>query len=208
MSEDNGNLYTEDVIHFVSQANDFCLLIESVSHYQKPEYIRLLHRSLSQLYNAILSIPINNPMSDEGNEKYVTEEDWTRIRDDNSAKLGQYDTFLEVFDPRMQESEIPAVASIAENIADIYQDIKNFVLLYQIGTNEVMNDAIWEIVQNFEEFWGQKASNTIRALHKLVYDTCNLEEDNVFESDETSTIDTNEWIITKRFEQQKDDERI
>src|SRR5665811_1865626 len=32
----------------------------------------------------------------------------------------------------------------------IYQDLKDFVLLYKAGTDEVMNDAVWECRMNFE----------------------------------------------------------
>ena len=47
-------------------------------------------------------------------------------------------------------------------MADIYQDIKDFLLLYQTGTEEVMNDAVWECRLNFENFLGTEACKFIK----------------------------------------------
>ena len=72
-------------------------------------------------------------------------------------------------DPVRQESENPVSASLAENFADIYQDLKNFIMLYSIGTNDIMNDALWECKMNFEQYWGQQLVNGLRALHMICY---------------------------------------
>ena len=39
-------------------------------------------------------------------------------------------------------------ANISENVADIYQDLKDFILSYRIGTVEVMRAALWECRNN------------------------------------------------------------
>ena len=70
-----------------------------------------------------------NPFFEDGNEKFVTESDWMRIHDTLREKFGTADDYLEVFDEKMNESEGPVISSISENMADIYQDIKDFLLL-------------------------------------------------------------------------------
>ena len=52
---------------------------------------------------------------------------------------------------------------------DIYQDVKNFLISYSIGNEEVMNDALCDCTYHFEEFWGQQLVNVLRAVHMLVY---------------------------------------
>ena len=113
-------------------------------------------------------------------------------------KFGTADDYLEVFDEKMNESEGPVVSSISENFADIYQDIKDFLLLYQTGTNEVMNDAIWECRLNFETFWGQKLLNSMRAVHKFLYsgEEIGKVENDDDENDEKRN--TSDWFITRR----------
>lgn len=44
----------------------------------------------------------------------------------------------------------------------------------QMGSPEMMNDAIWECARNFREYWGQRLLNIIRVLHHLVYGGANL----------------------------------
>jgi hypothetical protein len=32
-----------------------------------------------------------------------------------------------------------------------------------------MNDAVWETLMNFEEFWGKKMLNVLVAIHTVLY---------------------------------------
>jgi hypothetical protein len=127
----------------------------------------------------------------------VTETDWFRLHDILKEKFGTADDYLEVFDEKINESEDPVISSISENIADIYQDLKDFLLLYETGTQEVMNDAVWECRQNFENFWGQKLANSLRAIHKFIYSG---EEIGKVDQDESSgrERDTSDWFVTRR----------
>ena len=76
----------------------------------------------------------------------------------------------------MQYSEEALEASISENIADIYQDLKDFILSYRIGTLDVMNYALGECRTNFQQYWGQRLVNGLRAIHSLVYGISDLDE--------------------------------
>ena len=98
----------------------------------------------------------------------------------------------------MTESEGPVISTISENMADIYQDIKDFLLLYQTGTAEVMNDAVWECRMNFENFWGQKLVNSMRAIHRFLYsgEEIGKVENDIEDRDEDRN--TSDWFITRR----------
>ncbi|MBN1180792.1 MAG: DUF5063 domain-containing protein [Bacteroidales bacterium] len=203
-----GDIENDVVIEFIKAVNVFCNLAESKTVPSKTEYVKKMLLACSGVYNLALVIPSIESINEQNNEKFVDENDWQKVKDNIQTIFGQYDAFLEVFDPRMQESEIPIISSISENIADIYQDLKDFILLFQIGTHEVMNDALWECKQNFEEFWGQKLTNIMRALHNLVYGNALLEEDDLYDDDNLNDIDTSNWIISKRIEQLGDEEDI
>jgi hypothetical protein len=143
-------------------------------------------------------LPQLDPFFEEGNEKFVTEADWTVINDTLKEKFGTANDFLEVFDEKINETVGPVVASISENMADIYQDMKDFLLLYQTGTVEVMSDAVWECRMNFENFWGQKLVNSMRAIHKFIYsgeEIGKVEKEDVTDDE---TRNTSDWFITRR----------
>jgi hypothetical protein len=148
-------------------------------------------------------LPQLEPFFEDGNEKFVTENDWIRIHDKLREKFGTADDYMEVFDEKSKETEGAIVATISENMADIYQDIKDFLLLYQTGTNEVMNDAIWECRLNFETFWGQKLVNSMRAIHSFIYSG---EEIGMIEEDEENNQkerNTSDWFISRRQKEYK-----
>jgi len=77
----------------------------------------------------------------------------------------------------MEYSETPVVASISENFADIYQDLKDFLTSYRIGNMDVMNEALWDLNNNFYQNWGQDLVNSLRTIHNLVARQENFDED-------------------------------
>ena len=198
MNKISDPVYSRNVIEFVAVANEFCKYTEHASELKGDELLKILQRILPLLYLKASLLQQMAPYFEEGNEKFVTESDWLRIQDTLKEKFGTADDYLEVFDEKFIESEMPVLSSISENMADIYQDIKNFLLLYQTGTNEVMNDAVWECRMNFENFWGQKLVNSVRAIHKFIYsgEEIGKVENNVEENNERR--DTSDWFITRR----------
>ena len=67
----------------------------------------------------------------------------------------------------MPYSDTPIAAFISENLADIYQELKDFIENFQIGEAEIMISALIACVEAFAEHWGQKLLNALRALHNL-----------------------------------------
>ena len=59
----------------------------------------------------------------------------------------------------------------------IYQDIKDFIFVFQLGLNETMNDSLAICQENFGTLWGQKLVNTLRALHDVKYNQEQEEEE-------------------------------
>lgn len=198
MEESTGPVYSRNVIEFVAVANEFCKYAEHASELKGDELLKILQRILPLMYIKASLLPQLNPYFEDGNEKFVTESDWMEIHETLTKKFGTADDYLEVFDDKANDADGPVVSSISENMTDIYQDIKDFLLLYQTGTEEVMNDALWECRMNFENFWGQKLVNAMRAIHKFIYSG---EEIGKVEKDiaqDDMKRDTSDWFITRR----------
>jgi hypothetical protein len=198
MEENTDPVYSRNVIEFVAVANEYCKYAEHASQLKGDELLRILQRILPLMYIKASLLPRLEPFFEDGNEKFVTESDWTVIHEILKKKFGTADDYLEVFDEKTNETEGPVISSISENMADIYQDIKDFLLLYQTGTAEVMSDALWECKMNFENFWGQKLVNAMRAIHKFIYseEEIGKVEEESKENDENRN--TSDWFITRR----------
>jgi hypothetical protein len=198
MDSDSNPVYSRKVIEFVAVANEYCKYAERASELKGDELLKIMQRILPLMYLNASLLPQLNPFFEDGNEKFVTESDWIRIQETLKEKFGTADDFLEVFDEKLNETDGPVLSCISENMADIYQDIKDFLLLYQTGTVEVMNDAVWECKMNFENFWGQKLVNSMRAIHRFIYsgEEIGKAENDVDENDERRN--TSDWFISRR----------
>ena len=198
MDSNSDPVYSHNVVEFVAVANEFCKYAEHASQLKGDELLKILQRILPLLYLKASLLPLLDPFFEDGNEKFVTEADWNAINEILSEKFGTANDYPEVFDEKINETEGPVISSISENMADIYQDMKDFLLLYQTGTGEVMNDAIWECRMNFENFWGQKLVNSMRAIHKFIYsgeEIGKVERDDEANDENRNTAD---WFITRR----------
>lgn len=198
MGKKQNPLYSRNVLEFVAAANEFCKYSEHASEIKGVELLRILQRILPFLYIKASLLPSLEPVFEDGNEKFVTEADWNIVHDSLKKQFGTADDFIESADNLADEPETLIQSSISENMADIYQDIKDFLLLYQTGTEEVMNDALWECKLNFENIWGQKLVNSMRAIHKFIYSGKEPEDVDNNERENIKKRDTSEWFISKR----------
>ena len=180
-------VYSRDSIEFVTVAVQFCAYIESFDDtITESELTDKLTKILPLLYLKASLIPETDTVNEDEPEISVTEDDYNYIISKLNHIFGADDTYLEVFLQDMKYSETPISANISEDLADIYQDLKNFVTIFERGITENMNDALYVCTENFKMYWGQKLVNALRALHSLKYtvDTDNLIEGEIDEADD------------------------
>jgi len=170
-------VYSKSVIEFVTIANEFCATLESCEKNSRKEFLEKTQKLLPLLYLKGALLPQVESELDDAIEKFVNEGDWEFIHTRVQRKLGPLDEYLEVFVEEMRESDSPILASISENFADIYQDLKDFLLSYRIGSLEIMNDALWGLKESFEQYWGQLSVNSLRAVHNALTARLDLEEE-------------------------------
>ena len=122
-------------------------------------------------------LPKCETIGDEALETFVTEETYEILRMNLAGILAEKDDYLDVFVSDMKYSDQPITRNISEDLADIYQDIRDFIFVFQLGLNETMNDSLAVCQEHFTLYWGQKLVNTLRALHDVRYNQPE-EEDN------------------------------
>lgn len=175
--EEKSIVYHRDVIEFVTVAVQYCLFIETANNKTRKEFVDTLLKIIPLLYLKGVMLPKPSESDEEYTEDYVTEENYNIVRSNISFVMGEQDDYLDVFIEDMKYSEHPILMTVSENLSDIYQDVKNFVCVYKEGTEERMNDAICLCKYNFENYWGQKATNVLRALHDVRYNQENEYEE-------------------------------
>ena len=160
-------VYQEPAIEFVTVAVQLCLYLEQVAEQEKSDFIEKMLCLLPLLYLKARLLPKANDEMDGYPERFVTEQEYEDLRQMVAQKLGSDDAYLEVFVEDMRYSDEPITAFISENIADIYQELKDLACNYQTREEAVMNDALVSCLEGFEQHWGQKLLNVLRPLHAL-----------------------------------------
>ena len=170
-------VFSRNTVEFVNVAAEYCAYIERCNEHSRKEFTETLLKLLPLLYLKAQMLPEGEKVCDDELEDFVTEDSYEVLRMDLYELFSDKDSYLDVFVAEMKYSDTPVTKSISEDLADIYQDVKNFVCLFKLGINETMHDAIIECSEHFAQYWGQTLVNTMRALHEIKYNTLDEEEE-------------------------------
>ncbi len=171
-------IYHKNTIEFATVAKEYCAFIEQVQSAEKDDFVKKSLKILPLLYLKASMLPEVEYMLDEETETYVSEELYEYVRSLIGSVMGNSDTYLEVFAQDMQYSENPIQENVSEAMADIYQDLRDFIYVYSMGFDETMNDALARCIENFRTYWGQKLVNVLRQLHNVAYTERDDDDDN------------------------------
>ncbi len=142
-------------------------------------------RLLPEIYSGIFSLPQIDARYASDVEKFVTEREYNKVYSNLAAYIGALDKFPDFSDLSHPGTLKVTEASLSEMLTDIYQELKDFVLLYETGTLENMNDAIADCFDTFGQYWGVKLLGATRIIH------VNLYQHRYAESKKASQLDVN-----------------
>ena len=185
-------IFDKNSIEFVTVAAEYCGFIERSREVGKQSFVDTALKILPLLYLKASLIPECELMGEGDLETFVTEDDYEYVRRSIAKVMGAQDDYLEVFHPDMAYSDTPIKKCISEDLADIYQDLKDFISVFQLGLNVTMNDSLYVCKEHFAEFWGQRLVNTMRALHDVKYHTSDVDDE---DADEPSAWDNDEFDL-------------
>ncbi|MDR1918566.1 MAG: DUF5063 domain-containing protein [Tannerellaceae bacterium] len=169
MNANEDSIYERNTIEFVAVALEYCSFVEAVKECSLFEFVDKATKILPLLYLKASLLPELSPDDEVELELSITEDMYETVRTQLADSLGVHDSYLETFHPDMQYSDTPIAAFVSENLADIYQDTGNFVSLFRQGHEEVMREALVLCRTNFQEYWGQRLLNALKALHAVRY---------------------------------------
>ena len=165
MEEDN-YLYSQTVLDFVTVSTEFCKYLEQCEGTDLDNFTQIMRGLLPMLY--LKATLINDVPEVAGwNEKKLTESDYEYIRSSVARSMGDKDEFLDVFVEDFKYSEHPVLCTVSENLADIYQQLRELVETFRDGYEESMQVALFETIDEFKMQWGQKLLNALRAIHDV-----------------------------------------
>ena len=165
----NNTVFSKQTEDFVRTALEFCVLVEKHSQAKRDYFIDNMIKVLPLLYLKVSILPPIEENFDSDLTSKVNEEMYDRVENAISQLLGNDNFYLETFHPDIRLSDTPVAVKISEDLADIYQDLGNFIAVFKNGQKETMNDSLALCVLNFEKYWGQRLLNALRALHYIKF---------------------------------------
>lgn len=158
----------KNALEMLLVANEYCLFMEEMEEKSKSSIFDFVHRVVPLMYtkgSLLPDVPVEYP---EANMRFVTEEQWEQVFNILREKFGEDDEYW-IIDPQYINETEPLKASLSENLADIYQDMKDFVLLYQKNTLAARQNALSDCKTLFADHWGYRITNIMARLHHLIY---------------------------------------
>ncbi len=171
MNEESGSVhnyvYSNALVEFVKAANEFCRFLEELEGTEGKAFISESVAQLAELYVLFLRVGETEPVFDSSPEPTVTEQEWSALFQRIAGILGSSNDILRMAgEDEFDRSEL-VNHTISEDMADIYQEMRDFTVIYARGLEELMNDAAWELKVRFAEHWGTKLLRALSALHLL-----------------------------------------
>jgi hypothetical protein len=167
MSNTDDLTLSRNVLEMVTIADEFCRMTEDCKSLTTEAFLKSLNSFSALLYLRGTLLPAIIPEYPEANERFVTEEQWENIFNSCREKTGDYDLFyfLSSHDPFAE----PEKGSLAECVADVYQDMKDFVLLFRKPKLAARENAIAGARELFAQRWGPILVRVLSVLHSIHY---------------------------------------
>ena len=160
-------VYSKTVLEMLTVANEFCLFLEKAGEYNKQDILMFLQKICPLIYIKASLLPVMELIDDDAGEHFVTEEEWEDVFNTLHQKFGEDDLYYFI-DPHEKSHTDPIKGSLAENFTDIYQDLKDFVLLYQKPRKASMEFAVFECKRLFETRYGFRLVRAHSSIHYLL----------------------------------------
>ena len=156
---------SKPVLEALTVANEYCLFFESIDSYSSQDILSYFQKIAPLIYLKGCTVPEIQVIDESFNERFVTEEQWEGIFKLLREKFGNDDTYY-----RLDLNNDTIEASLADNMSDIYQDMKDFVMLYQKGSPYAKENAVAQFRILMISRWGPVIIDALKACHNKLYD--------------------------------------
>lgn len=167
MSTKEDPVASRSVLEMLTVAHEYCLFVEKCDEYKQEDILDYMRKISPLLYLKGTLLPDIEPEYPEANERFVIEEQWEAIFNKLRDQFGTLDQYW-YQDYTVIDDNDPVKGSLADNYADIYQDLKDFTLLYQKKSHAAKENAVAEIKKLFHMHWGYRLLNAQAYVHSLV----------------------------------------
>ncbi|TWT56291.1 DUF5063 domain-containing protein [Allorhodopirellula solitaria] len=160
---ENANL-TQQIDSFAVLASSYCTLIEQHDTYTTEEFITRTRAILPQLYHCALGLP-DIETTDEDVARNISHDEWSVMFTSLQRKLGINDHYWEIYDPLELDHDQPVAASLSDDLADIWRDLKTGLPSWADCSDTIRKQIVWDWHFSFHHHWSDHAVDALRAIN-------------------------------------------
>lgn len=153
---------------FLEAAREYCAFIESTDKADNEFWIALQGLLLT-LYQQGTTLPRTTLEHDEEFNDKLSKEEFEKILTRISEKVGDSRFYWEVFDPTNERDTQPGCGDLVDDLGDIYRDLKDGLMIFDLGTMASRDEALWDFNFGFEHHWGYHGINALRTIHYILH---------------------------------------
>lgn len=162
---------------FSAIAEKYCGIVDRAAAFSRTQLLAALYRILPELLCEAIQLPDTDPNDREGADdpkkdlsptltnSTISQSDWSSLYQLLRQKFGDADLYQTIFNPT--EGKESVTASLADDIADVYRDLRSGLSLASVGAASPA-DVIWEWRFGFYSHWGNHAINALRTIHHIL----------------------------------------
>lgn len=171
---ESSTVLNNNSLAFIGLCNEYCQTLESARETECDDFIAAMLRLLPRIYITASDLKIDDLGLEEPYIDGRLDEDYyDSIRRSIENLLGPDDTYLEVFEEDMKYSDTPIAASVSEGLADIFQVLYNFLEAIKDVPNELIDQALIAVKDDFQSYWSRILCNVMRTLNHIRYNALN-----------------------------------
>jgi hypothetical protein len=150
---------TTDIQAFVALVREYRAVVDGADDRAPHALLRRCAVLLPRIYAAGLELPDVEPETESVDTRTI-ESPMRRL----GALLGQYDSYLEIFDPYEEGEQVRGL--ISDDLADVYLDLVEPLAAFESGR---VQDAVWSWKLSIRGHCGDHIVDTMRAVHRLIH---------------------------------------
>lgn len=162
-------VYSSPVIEFVTVGAEYCAFLEQSEGREKDVLVDKLLKLLPLLYLKAQLLPRVEGSGTYNDDSFVTEADYEWLRNILTTIMGEDDTYEDLVYDEQMETDESHWRSVGEQLADIYQPVRDFIETFKCGVEELINESLWTLNDNFELYLGADIVDVMRHLHRVKY---------------------------------------
>lgn len=157
-------------------ALEYCKAVAAAPQTEPRDFLREVLRYLPRIYITVADI---KPYGEAGGDDEaaetgmiydtVTEEQYEQARADMATVLGEYDMYLDAPADDMRYSDTPVAVSLAEQLADVYQNVADFAATIGQVAPDLVPEVLADMKYRFASYLSDTLCSALRAANYIYH---------------------------------------